>query len=258
MVEFKKRCPPKHISSLYFISSLRSPFLHVSASSFVDVDRLVTNVLSPLYKVNVCAWQIKSVRTSFTLFGIQKCVSLFVLSLIIVWETGPESLTMVLLQLSTLVHSCAWRKQNPAVFFLFVCLFFLTWILSPQTFHVLSLAGNRASEGGDGEVGKGFVQGGHADGVWGPVLSLLVQPLLRAELQEPSRAHHGSTGGDHRRGRHRDTSGIVWALSQGKLLFWLKLPASKRGPLRCSRTRDVVWASLNSMHQHWMLFKSFF
>lgn len=132
---------------------------------------------------------------------------------------------MVLLQASTLVHSCACRKKIQQ----FVVLFcFFTWVLSPQTFRVLSPAGNRASEGGDGEVGEGFVQGGHAGGVWRPVLSLLVQPLLRAELQEPPRSHHGSTGGDHRGGRHRDTSGIVLALSQGRLLFWQKLSDSRR------------------------------
>lgn len=153
---------------------------------------------------------------------------------------------MVLLQSSSLVHSCACRKKIQRLVVLF-CFVFFTWVLSPQTFHVLSSAGNRASEGGDGEVGEGFVQGGHADGVWGPVLPLLVQPLLRAELQEPPRAHHGPTGGDHRGGRHRDTSGIVGALSQGR-----------RGPLRYSRTRDVVRASLSGARQHWMLFKSFF
>lgn len=75
---------------------------------------------------------------------------------------------------------------------------FSTQLLSPQTLTVVSSAGNRASEGGDGEVGEGAVLGGHADGVRGPVLSFLVQSIFGAELQEePPRAHHRSTGGDY-------------------------------------------------------------
>lgn len=51
--------------------------------------------------------------------------------------------------------------------------------------------------------------GGHADGVRRPVLFILVQPLCRAELQEPFGACPRPTGGDHRRGRHRDTTQLA-------------------------------------------------
>lgn len=62
----------------------------------------------------------------------------------------------------------------------------------------MSSAGNRASEEGDREVGEGAMLGGHADGVRGPILSFLVQSIFGAELQEePPRARHRSTGGDH-------------------------------------------------------------
>lgn len=64
-------------------------------------------------------------------------------------------------------------------------------------------------------MGEGAVLGGHADGVRRPVLPVLVQPLRRAELQEePPGARHRPTGGDHRGGRHRDTTRIALPCSQ--------------------------------------------
>lgn len=68
-----------------------------------------------------------------------------------------------------------------------------------------SSPGNRAAEGGDGEVGESAVLGGHADGVRRPLLTVLVQPFLRAELQEdPSGPHQCPPGRHHRGGCHRD------------------------------------------------------
>lgn len=59
-------------------------------------------------------------------------------------------------------------------------------------------------------MGEGAVLGGHADGVRRPVLSVLVQPLRGAELQEElSGALHRPAGGDHRGGRHRDTTRLA-------------------------------------------------
>lgn len=86
---------------------------------------------------------------------------------------------------------------------------FAHWIFSPQTLRILSFAGNRASEGGDGKMGEDFMLGGHADGVRGPIVALLVQPLLRTELQEAPRAGRGSAGRHHRGGHHRDPTGVV-------------------------------------------------
>lgn len=83
-------------------------------------------------------------------------------------------------------------------------------LYSPQTLTAVSSPGDRASEGRDGKVGEDVVLGVHADGVRQPVLSILVQPLRRAELQEePSRARPGPTGGDNRRGRHRNTTQLA-------------------------------------------------
>lgn len=81
---------------------------------------------------------------------------------------------------------------------------------------MLSFAGDRASEGRDGEVGQDLLLRGHADGVRGALLTLLVQPLLRAELQEVPRGHHGSAGRDHRGERHRDPAGVVQGGPQGR------------------------------------------
>ena len=80
-------------------------------------------------------------------------------------------------------------------------------LLSPQTLIVQSSAGDRASEGRDGEMGEGAMLGSHADGVRWPVLPVLVQPLYRAELQEELFGpHRHPAGGDHRGGRHRDST----------------------------------------------------
>lgn len=64
-------------------------------------------------------------------------------------------------------------------------------------------------------MGEDLLLGGHADGVRGPVLALLVQPLLGNELQEAPRAHGGSAGRHHRGGRHRDPTGVVGAFPRG-------------------------------------------
>lgn len=85
----------------------------------------------------------------------------------------------------------------------------MTQLLSSQSLIVCS-PGNRASEGRDWEVVEGAVLGGCTDGIWRPILSVLVQPLYRAGLQEePSRARHHSTGGDNWGGCHRDTTQLA-------------------------------------------------
>lgn len=104
---------------------------------------------------------------------------------------------------------------------------FCSQLPSPHTLTAVCSPGNRASEGRDGEVGEGAVLEGHADGVWRPVLSVLVQPVRRAQLQEePSRARPRPTGADHRGGRHRDTTELVlpavrrtFSLSLAALLY---------------------------------------
>lgn len=76
-------------------------------------------------------------------------------------------------------------------------------------------------------MGEDFLLGGHADGVRGPVLALLVQPLLGNELQEAPRSHDGSAGRHHRGGRHRDPTGVVGAFPQGRRLHWPSVHVSK-------------------------------
>lgn len=111
----------------------------------------------------------------------------------------------------------------------------LPQFLSPQTNTVVSSAGNRASEGGDRKVGKGAMPGGHADGVWRPIISVLVQPLLRAELQEePARAHQHPTGGDHRRGCYRNTTGVMLSAVR-------KTHPQASKDIRNSWTEDFIW-----------------
>lgn len=138
----------------------------------------------------------------------------------------------------TVVHARIKKKPSEC----FGVSFFAHWILSPHTLRVLSFAGNRASEGGDGEMGEDLLLGGHADGVRGPVLALLVQPLLGNELQEVPRAHGGSAGRHHRGGRHRDPTGVVGAFPQGRRLHCPPTPVHvSKDPLRCSGTRDLMW-----------------
>lgn len=122
--------------------------------------------------------------------------------------------------------------------------FFARWILSTQTLCVLSFAGNRASEGGDGEMGEDFLLGGHADGVRGPVLALLVQPLLGNELQEAPRAHAGSAGRHHRGGRDRDPTGVVGAFPQGRRLHWPSVYVSKD---HCDALALETWCGFSEM-----------
>ncbi|XP_070822128.1 palmitoyltransferase ZDHHC3-A isoform X3 [Chaetodon trifascialis] len=119
-------------------------------------------------------------------------------------------------------HHCPWvnncvGENNQKYFVLFTMYIALISLhaLVMVVFHFLNCfeddwTRNRASEGGDGEVGEGAVLGGHAGGFRWPVLSVLVQPLCRAELQEerPGACYH-STGGDHRGGRHRDTTRVA-------------------------------------------------
>lgn len=132
--------------------------------------------------------------------------------LISVWETGPKSKILVLSQycFSTLRHRCACSVQS-----------LLTPLLSPQTLAVVSPAGNRATEGGDRKVGEGALLGGHADGIWGPVLFFLVQSLHRAELQQefPRREYYHSTRRDHRGGRHRNSTRVVLPALREDIFF---------------------------------------
>lgn len=68
---------------------------------------------------------------------------------------------------------------------------------------VVSSPGNRASEGGDRQVGEDALLGGHAPGIRGPVLSLLVQSLHRSDVQtDPRGAVASPVGRDHRGGRY--------------------------------------------------------
>ncbi|XP_049903686.1 palmitoyltransferase ZDHHC3-A isoform X2 [Epinephelus moara] len=119
-------------------------------------------------------------------------------------------------------HHCPWvnncvGENNQKYFVLFTMYIALISLhaLLMVVFHFLycfedDWTRDRASEGRDGKVGEDVVLGVHADGVRQPVLSILVQPLRRAELQEePSRAHPGPTGGDNRRGRHRNTTQLA-------------------------------------------------
>ncbi|XP_031144150.1 palmitoyltransferase ZDHHC3-A-like isoform X2 [Sander lucioperca] len=118
-------------------------------------------------------------------------------------------------------HHCPWvnncvGENNQKYFVLF------TMYIALISFHALLMVvfhflycfeddwtRNRASEGRDRKVGEVAELGGHADGVRRPVLFILVQPLCRAELQEPFGACPRPTGGDHRRGRHRDTTQLA-------------------------------------------------
>ncbi|XP_034729750.1 palmitoyltransferase ZDHHC3-A-like isoform X3 [Etheostoma cragini] len=106
-------------------------------------------------------------------------------------------------------HHCPWvnncvGENNQKYFVLF------TMYIALISFHALLMVvfhflycfeddwtRNRASEGRDRKVGEVAVLEGHADGVWRPVLFILVQPLCRAELQECFRACPCPTGGDH-------------------------------------------------------------
>ena len=97
--------------------------------------------------------------------------------------------------------------------------------------------GHRASEGWDREVGEGAVLGGHAGGIWRPVLSVLVQPLCRAELQEEHcRACHCSAGGDHWGGRHRDTTQLAPPAVRGT--FRLTVEILFRNIIKISVSKD--------------------
>ncbi|XP_030013571.1 palmitoyltransferase ZDHHC3-A isoform X3 [Sphaeramia orbicularis] len=119
-------------------------------------------------------------------------------------------------------HHCPWvnncvGENNQKYFVLFTMYIALISLhaLIMVVFHFLycfedDWTRNRASEGGDGEVGEGAVLGGHGGGVRGPILPVLVQPLLRAELPEdPPGPRHRPTGGNHRGGRHRDPAELV-------------------------------------------------
>lgn len=86
--------------------------------------------------------------------------------------------------------------------------------------------------------------GGHADGVRQPVLSVLVQPLFRAELQEePHRARRYPAGGNHRGGRHRDPAGLVLIRKTFFFFFLLvskhiKIPFENCGRITLSGLSD--------------------
>lgn len=160
--------------------------------------------------------------------------------LISIWETGPKSKILVFSQycFSTSCHRCACSVQS-----------FLTQLLSPQTLAVVSPAGNRASQGGDRKVGEGALLGGHADCIRGPVLFFLVQSLHRAELQQelPPREYYHSTRGDHRGGRHRNSTRIVLPALREDIFF--SFCTSKL------RTLEYLWSFqgfLNSVSPHWM------
>lgn len=68
------------------------------------------------------------------------------------------------------------------LFFVFLlCLSLCSFTSEP---HCFLSPGDRAAEGGDGEVGESSVLGGHADCIRRPLLTVLVQPFFRLELQE--------------------------------------------------------------------------
>lgn len=69
-------------------------------------------------------------------------------------------------------------------FFFFFLRFVCLSAPSPQNLTVFLSPGDRAAEGGDGEVGESSVLGGHADCIRRPLLTVLVQPFFRLELQE--------------------------------------------------------------------------
>lgn len=94
--------------------------------------------------------------------------------------------------------------------------------ISPQNnVLVVSSPGNRASEGRDRPVGEDALLGGHAGGVRGPVLSLLVQSLHRSELQaDPHGADWSSNGRHHRGGHHRDSTSVMFSLVQSRCLLY--------------------------------------
>lgn len=81
-----------------------------------------------------------------------------------------------------------WKKGSPLRLF------------SPWNMVVVSSPGNRASEGGDRQVGEDTLLGGHARGFRGPVLSLLVQSLHRSDVQTHPRGAGESPAGRHHRG----------------------------------------------------------
>lgn len=170
--------------------------------------------------------------------------------LISIWEAGPKSKILAMSQFSfpTLCHGCACRVQD-----------FLTRLLSPQTLTVVSPAGNRTSEGGDRKVGEGALLGGHADGIWGPILFFLVQSLHRTELQQefPPREYYHSTRGDHRRGRHRNSTRIVIpALREDIFLSFCKSKLRTFGHLWIWGVFRDFWIVL--AYTEWVLIKQFF
>lgn len=88
---------------------------------------------------------------------------------------------------------------------MFFCFVFFPFLCSLHLRTCFSSPGNRAAEGGDGEVGESAVLGGHADGIRRLLLPVLVQPFYRVELQEePSGPRQCPPGRDHRGGCHRD------------------------------------------------------
>ncbi|XP_019946542.2 palmitoyltransferase ZDHHC3-A isoform X4 [Paralichthys olivaceus] len=108
-------------------------------------------------------------------------------------------------------HHCPWvnncvGENNQKYFVLFTMYIALISLhaLVMVVFHFLycfedDWTRNRASEGRNREVGESALLGGHADGLWRPVLPVLVQPVHRAELQEESsRAQHHPTRGNNR------------------------------------------------------------
>ncbi|XP_035019101.1 palmitoyltransferase ZDHHC3-A isoform X2 [Hippoglossus stenolepis] len=134
-------------------------------------------------------------------------------------------------------HHCPWvnncvGENNQKYFVLFTMYIALISLhaMVMVVFHFLycfedDWTSNRASEGRDREVGEGAVLGGHANGLWRPVLPVLVQPLHRAELQEESsRAQHHHTRGNNRGGHHRDIAQLalenIFFLSLTELLHW--------------------------------------
>lgn len=106
--------------------------------------------------------------------------------------------------MSLMVHA---GDPMQCFFFLLLCLSLCPFTSEP---HCFLSPGDRAAEGGDGEVGESSVLGGHADCIRRPLLTVLVQPFFRLELQEePWAPRRHPPGRDHRGGCHRDTTQLA-------------------------------------------------
>lgn len=107
-------------------------------------------------------------------------------------------------------------------------------LFSPWIMVVVSSPGNRASEGGDRQVGEDAMLGGNAVGIRGAILPLLVQSLHRCDMQtDPHGARRSPIGRDHRGGRYWDSP-------------WVILPGSH------SRSPPLAFKFLNNFNPFWL------